>query len=108
MADGTPRPTADSFRHVEKGLILMPNDALSNLAPTGIYLLRGVSRKLQRTARSRALAEGTRLRSVLLRALNEYAAGTWTPQPEEARPAMEEAAVAAMALPATPALSPGL
>ena len=37
---------------------------------------------LQRTARQRAVREGTTLRSVLLRGLREYAAGTWTPRPD--------------------------
>jgi hypothetical protein len=50
------------------------------MAVTGIYLLRGVSRGLQRTARARAVSEGTTLRRVLLQGLHEYAAGTWTPQ----------------------------
>jgi hypothetical protein len=52
------------------------------MAVTGIYLLRGVSRGLQRTARARAVREGTTLRRVLLQGLHEYAAGTWTPQAE--------------------------
>ena len=55
---------------------------LARVATTGIYLLRGASRELQRTARQRAAREGTTLRSVLLRGLREYAAGTWTPRPE--------------------------
>ena len=55
---------------------------LARMATTGIYLLRGASRDLQRTARRRAAREGTTLRSVLLRGLREYAAGTWTPQPD--------------------------
>jgi len=55
---------------------------LARVATTGIYLLRGASRELQRTARQRAVREGTTLRSVLLRGLREYAAGTWTPRPE--------------------------
>jgi hypothetical protein len=52
------------------------------MATTGIYLLRGVSRGLQRTARARAVSEGTTLRRVLVQGLHEYAAGTWTPQPD--------------------------
>jgi len=56
------------------------------MASTGIYLLRGVSRDLQRTARSRATRDGTTLRQVLLKGLGEYAAGTWTPAPDVARP----------------------
>jgi hypothetical protein len=55
---------------------------LARMATTGIYLLRGASRELQRTARQRAAREGTTLRSVLLRGLREYAAGTWTQRPE--------------------------
>jgi hypothetical protein len=50
------------------------------MAVTGIYLLRGISRGLQRTARARAASEGTTLRRVLLQCLHEYAARTWTPQ----------------------------
>ena len=55
---------------------------LARMATSGIYLLRGASRELQRTARQRAVREGTTLRSVLLRGLREYAAGTWTPRPD--------------------------
>ena len=55
---------------------------LARMATSGIYLLRGASRELQRTARQRAAREGTTLRSVLLRGLREYAAGTWTPRPD--------------------------
>ena len=55
---------------------------LARMASSGIYLLRGASRDLQRTARQRAVREGTTLRSVLLRGLREYAAGTWTPRPD--------------------------
>ena len=57
--------------------------ALARMATTGIYLLRGVSRGLQRTARARAVSEGTTLRRVLVHALHEYAAGTWTPRPDD-------------------------
>jgi hypothetical protein len=60
----------------------MPSRALARLAVTGIYLLRGVSRNLQRAARARAVSDGTSLRRVLLQGLHEYAAGTWTPQPD--------------------------
>ena len=56
--------------------------ALARLATTGIYLLRGVPRSLQRVARARAVNEGTTLRRVLLQGLHEYAAGTWTPRPD--------------------------
>jgi len=55
---------------------------LARVATSGIYLLRGLPRDLQRAARARALSEGTTLRSVLLQGLREYAAGTWTPKPE--------------------------
>ncbi len=60
----------------------VPIRVLARMAVTGIYLLRGISRDLQRAARARAVSEGTTLRSVLLQALREYAAGTWTPQPD--------------------------
>ncbi len=56
---------------------------LARMAATGIYLLRGIPRALQRAARARAVSEGTTLRCVLLQALREYAAGTWTPQPDD-------------------------
>ena len=52
---------------------------LPRLAITGIYLVRGVPHDLQRAARTRAAREGTTLRWVLLQALGDYAAGTWTP-----------------------------
>ena len=55
---------------------------LARVAISGIYLLRGLPRDLQRAARARALSEGTTLRSVLLQGLREYAAGTWTPKLE--------------------------
>ena len=53
---------------------------LARLASTGIYVVSGVSRDLQRTARVRAVREGTTLRTVLVEALSEYAAGDWTPR----------------------------
>ena len=53
---------------------------LARLAATGIYLLRGIPRDLQRAARTRAVSEGTTLRSVLLQGLREYAVGSWTPR----------------------------
>jgi hypothetical protein len=56
---------------------------LVRVAITGIYLLRGVPRDLQRAARARAVKEGTTLRRVLLQGLREYAAGAWTPHPAE-------------------------
>jgi hypothetical protein len=55
--------------------------ALSRFAATGIYLVRGVPRELQRSARRRATSEGTTLRSVLMEALRDYASGAWTPRP---------------------------
>ena len=54
---------------------------LARMATTGIYLVRGVPRGLQRAARARARREGTTLRWILLQALREYAAGTWTHTP---------------------------
>ena len=62
---------------------LMPSRALARMATTGIYLVRGVPRDLQRAARVRAVSEGTTLHGVLLHALREYAAGTWTPRPDD-------------------------
>ena len=53
---------------------------LARTAKSGIYLVRGVPRDLQRTARARAARETTTLNSVLRQALGEYAAGTWTPR----------------------------
>jgi hypothetical protein len=53
------------------------------MAMTGIYLLRGVSRDLQQTARARAVSERTTLRRVLLQGLHEYAARTWTPRADD-------------------------
>lgn len=55
----------------------MPSRVLARVATTGIYLLHGIPRDLQRAARGRAVREETTLRWVLLRALREYAAGTW-------------------------------
>jgi hypothetical protein len=59
-----------------------PNRALVRMAITGIYLVSGVTRDVQRAARVRATSEGTSLPRVLVRALREYADRTWTPQPE--------------------------
>ena len=56
--------------------------ALVQTARSGIYLVRGVPRDLQRAARARAARETTTLSSVLRQALREYAAGTWTPGPD--------------------------
>ena len=64
----------------------MPTRVLVRMATTGIYLLLGVPLELQRAARGRAASEGTTLRQVLLKGLGEYAAGTWTPQPDEKAP----------------------
>ena len=63
-----------------------PTRALARLATTGIYLLRGVPIDVQRAARIRASREATTLRQVLLKGLGEYAAGTWTPQPDAPLP----------------------
>ena len=57
----------------------VPIRVLARMATTGIYLLRGIPRDLQRAARTRAVSEGTTLRWVLLQALREYAAGAWAP-----------------------------
>ena len=65
---------------------LMPTRVLARMATTGIYLVRGVPRDLQRAARVRAVREGTTLRRVLLQGLREYSAGTWTPQPDDKSP----------------------
>jgi hypothetical protein len=62
---------------------LMPSRVLARLARTGIYLVRGVPRDLQRAARVRAASEGTTLHWVLVQGLREYAAGTWTPQRDD-------------------------
>jgi len=59
----------------------MSTRVLARMAPSGIYLLRGIPRELQRTARQRAVREETTLQRVLLQALREYAAGTWRPRP---------------------------
>lgn len=60
--------------------------ALARLASTGIYMVRDVPRELQRAARDRGARQGTTLRRVLLQGLREYAAGTWTPQPDDRLP----------------------
>jgi hypothetical protein len=57
---------------------------LERIAPSGIYLARGVPRDVQRAARARAVREGTTLRWVLLHALLDYAESRWTPRQEEA------------------------
>ena len=58
-----------------------PGDALTRVATTGSYLVRGVPRDVHRAARARAVNEGTTLRRVLLQAMRDYAGGTWTPWP---------------------------
>ena len=64
----------------------MPARVLARMATTGIYLVRGIPNDLQRAVRIRAGREGTTLRWVLLQALREYAAGTWTPRPGDTVP----------------------
>ena len=64
----------------------VPIRVLARMAATGIYLLRGIPRDLQRAARARAVSEGITLHCVLLQALREYAVGTWTPQPDDNSP----------------------
>src|SRR5437867_5200492 len=59
----------------------LPARVLGRLATSGIYLVRGVPRDLQRAARVRAVSENTTLGGVLVQALREYAAGAWTPRP---------------------------
>ena len=49
----------------------MPVRVLARLATTGIYLLHGIPRDLQRAARLRAVSEGTTLCSALLQALRD-------------------------------------
>ena len=53
---------------------------LERVAPTGIYLARGIPRDVQRAARVRAARERTTLDWVLGQALLEYAEGRWTPR----------------------------
>jgi hypothetical protein len=53
---------------------------LARTARTGIYLVRGLPRDLQRAARARAVSDGTTLSAVLVLALRDYAAGTWSPR----------------------------
>ena len=61
----------------------MPSYVLARIATTGIYLLHGIPRDVQRAARGRAVREETTLRAVLLRAPNEYATGAWPQQRKE-------------------------
>jgi hypothetical protein len=69
-------------RHLTADRPHRPTGVLVRMATTGIYLVRGLPRDLQRAARVRAATEGTTLGWVLLQALHDYAAGTWTPQPD--------------------------
>jgi hypothetical protein len=59
---------------------------LARLATSGIYLVRGVPRPVQRAARVRAVSENTTLRRVLVQALREYATGAWTPRSDDTSP----------------------
>jgi hypothetical protein len=58
-----------------------PHPGLTPFAATGIYLVRGVPRDLQRMARRRAAADGTTLPWVLIQALRDSASGAWTHRP---------------------------
>jgi len=70
--------TATSALHVHAPHMLAR--VLARTARTGIYLVRGLPRDLQRTARARAASEGTTLSAVLVDALRDYAGGTWSPR----------------------------
>ena len=72
--------TGTSGLHVDVQAPHMLTRVLARTAKTGIYLVRGVPRELQRTARGRAASEGTTLSAVLVHALREYAAGSWAPR----------------------------
>lgn len=72
--------TATSGLHVHVRAAPMLARVLARTAQTGIYLVRGVPRELQRAARARAVSEGTTLSAVLVHALRDYAAVTWTPR----------------------------
>ena len=74
--------TTTSSLHVYVHAPHLMAQALVRTAKSGIYLVRGVPRDLQRSARARAARETTTLSSVLRQALREYAAGTWTPRPD--------------------------
>jgi len=78
-----PVVNAPSALHVYVHAPHLMAQALVRTAKTGIYLVRGVPRDLQRTARARAARETTTLSAVLRQALREYAAGTWTPRPHD-------------------------
>ena len=77
---------ATSGLHVHVHAPFMLARVLARTAKTGIYLVRGVSRELQRAARVRAVTEGTTLSAVLVHALRDYAAGTWSPRREATKP----------------------
>ena len=64
---------------IDREVRAVRNHVLARMAASGIYLVRGVPRDLQRTARGRAMRDGTSLGWVLLQALRAYAAGTWKP-----------------------------
>lgn len=53
---------------------------------TGTYTVRGVAREEYRAARLRATSEGTTLRAVMVQALRDYAAKTWTPRADAPAP----------------------
>ena len=72
--------TPSSTLHVYVHAPSLMARALVQTAKSGIYLVRGVPRELQRSARARAARETTTLSSVLRQALREYSAGTWTPR----------------------------
>ena len=72
--------SAISSRPVHLHAPLVLARVLARTARTGIYLVRGLPRDLQRSARARAVAEGTTLSAVLVAALRDYAAGQWTPR----------------------------
>ncbi len=72
--------TASPGLHLHVALPRILSQALVRTAKTGIYLVRGVPRELQRSARARAERDGTTLSAVLVHALREYAAGSWTPR----------------------------
>jgi hypothetical protein len=65
---------------------------LTRVAKSGIYLVRGVPHDLQCAARVRAASDGTTLTAVLVAALREYAAGTWTPRRDPTPAAVTPAA----------------
>ena len=72
--------TVTSDRPVHRPATHILERVLARTARTGIYLVRGLPRDLQRTARARAVSEGTTLSAVLVDALRDYAGGTWSPR----------------------------